>query len=186
MQFHDELWKVELARFADEIRAIRIRPDAEYEEIFCAERPIFYSAFIVRKLIEDVAVTDKLKSRFTTVISHESTRGGEEIFLEPMLGLLDVKDHFDISDPKEIRISFNDLSSEIIHSDGFIWLFGDEEKASTSPGFAVFSHRNTLKRMLVIGLDTYVGVLEEIQADKPTRWYSAKGLKTGRVTRHAE
>ncbi|ESY37876.1 hypothetical protein X747_24710 [Mesorhizobium sp. LNJC384A00] len=183
MQFHDELWKGELAGFADEIRNLRIRADAEHEHIFRAERPIFYSAFIVRKLIEDVAVTDKLKSRFATVNSYDSNRDGKEIFLEPMLGPLEVRDHFDVSKAGEIRISFYDLSSEIIHSDGFIWLFGGSD---TSPGFAVFSHRNTLRRMIAVGLDVYVAVLEEIQADKPTEWYSQIDMKTGRVTRHAK
>lgn len=183
MQFHDEMWKRELTQFAAVIRASTLKSDASHDEIFRAERPIFYSAFIIRKLIEDVAVTDRLRSRSVTVLAHESTRGGEEIFFEPMPGPLDVEDHFDMANAKEIRISSYDLASEIIHSDGFMWAFGDDE---VSARFAVFSHRNTLNRLIVIGADAYAAVLDEVQADKPTRWYSKKDLSTGRITRHAE
>lgn len=63
MIFRDKHWKQELEALAKEIEAINLGPEPAPDDYFIAERPIFYSAFIIRKMIEDNAVTDKLKGK---------------------------------------------------------------------------------------------------------------------------
>ncbi|HEV2897756.1 MAG TPA: hypothetical protein VGX71_07975 [Pseudaminobacter sp.] len=180
MEFHDKHWKRELKGHADQIAKIEL--DEETNETFEAERPIFYSAFIVRKLIEDTAVTDALKSRSVDVLAYPSTRGGQVVFLEAMLGPLQVEDHFDFNAGKRTRISYNDLTSEIIHSDGFVWII---PHAPPPHAFLVFSYRNTLTRAIGVTVEAYLGMLRDVLRDDPRHWWTMMDAKTGKVTIHA-
>lgn len=181
MEFHDRFWKIELSNFRDQIARVRLHDGSETEDFFIAERPVQYSAFIIRKLIEDTAVTDKLKSKSLSLFSSPSARNGNPVFLEAMLGPRDIEEDFDLSIRNQERLSFFDLASEIIHADGLIWSFDDEEG-----GFLVFSYRNALNRALWVPVEMYLSVIDQVLKDQPTRWYSSKDLATGKVTRHAE
>ncbi|RWO82545.1 hypothetical protein [Mesorhizobium sp.] len=177
MEFHDQQWKRKLERFAKEIAAISIEDDTDF---FDAERPIFYSAFVVRKLIEDAAVTDALKGRSVDVIACPSSRGGREIFIEVAAGPMAAEENFDLTAGKKTRISIEDLTSEIIHCDGFVW-----DWSSPPPhAFLVFSYRHTLKRALYVTIDTFLKVLTSVLNDRPRHWWISKDLKTGKLTRH--
>ena len=180
MQFHDDRWKAELAVYAKQIETTEVLRSSPDDDLFLAERPIMYSAFILRKLIEDKAVTDSLASRSVDVHAYPSTRNGRAVFLEVMLGQLEVQNEFDLNAPFDLRVSYYDLASEIVHADGFIWISEDEPVQS----FGVFSYRNFLNRMILVPKRLILEVIGRVVEDKPTRWINAENLQTGRITRH--
>jgi hypothetical protein len=181
MQHFDHLWKAELQSQIESIKEAASE-ELKKDRAFLLDRPLLYSAFIVRKLIEDTAVTDRLRGSWLQVAQHPSSRD-EPPFIEIMAGALKVQDHFNLAEHTFVRISYGDIASEIIHSDGLVWTTADGGKPN---GFLVFSYRNALKRLLAIGLDQYIAVLEMVVADQPQRWWLDKDLKSGDVTRHAE
>jgi len=181
MQHYDELWRKELTAHLKELTT-SANEVVEAEALFKLDRPLLYSAFIVRKLSEDVAVSDKLRGDWLEVREHPSTRNGAPFFMEIIAGSLEIEDHFDLDAHTLVRMSYSDIASEIIHSDGLIWAT-DENYPNA---FLVFSYRNTLKRAVGVGLDQYTGMLEAIIADQPKRWWVSKDLQTGKITRHAE
>jgi hypothetical protein len=138
----------------------------------------------VRKLIEDVAVTDRLRSKSIEVAAYLSTRN-EPVFLEVLMSddLLQVEEHFDLQKPSGVRLSYSDLASEIIHADGFGWIPDESTGVQT---FWVFSYRNALNRLLMIDTQSFIRLIDDVLKDKPTRWMMSKDLRTGRVRRHAE
>jgi hypothetical protein len=180
MEFHDHRWKTELNAFAKEIEGSQVFRTSDEDAKFRAERPIMYSAFIVRKLIEDGAVTDSLASRSVDVEAFPSTREGKEIFLKILMGPLNVEDEFDLTSPRNIRVSYYDLSSEIVHADGFFWNLSSEPAES----FGVFSYRNVLDRMIVMPIRLYLDVIARVLRDKPERWIQEQNFKTGKITRY--
>lgn len=181
MIFHDDLWKDELKRLHIEVGSIDVA-NLQEDKLFECERPIFYAAFIIRKLIEDTAVTDRLKSQWIELKASASNRSGREFFLEYRMGPLEVSDWFDLENREPIRISYSDFASEIIHSDAFVWNNG-----SGAPGeFLVCSYRNRLKRLLWVPLPQFVGLIEKVANDRPTKWWIEKDLNSGQITAHAE
>jgi hypothetical protein len=182
MEFHDQRWKRELTQHANAIAIIALHDESTYDDFFEGERPIFYAAFIIRKLIEDTAVTDSLKSRSLELLTSPSKSSEARLFMAgAMGGPIQIEDHFDFSQRKKIRISYEDLASEIIHSDGFAW----DISVPPPHAFFVFSYRNRLKRLLFVPVDAYLRVLGEVLKDDPTHWWTSKDLVTGKVTKHA-
>ncbi len=75
-----------------------------------------------------------------------------------------------------------DFASEIIHSDPLVW-----DANVPAPGaILVSSYRNTHSRLLRIPIEQYIGVIDRILTDKPTKWSTLKDLRSGKITRHAE
>lgn len=182
MQHFDDLWKDELRLHLDAIRASTQEAMDDEQAPFRIDKPLLYSAFIVRKLIEDGAVTDRLKGAWLEVKQHASTRDGRPIFLEAILGELSVEDHFDLTRHTALRISYSDVASEIIHSDGLVWI----TNVDIPTALMVFSYRNALDRLIVIELDQITALLEAVLADRPRRWWIETNVETGRVSQHAE
>ncbi|MGO7210267.1 hypothetical protein ACCS75_04075 [Rhizobium ruizarguesonis] len=180
MHFHDEDWKAELTALLDAIRAIE--GAAVFRHSFAVEKPIFISAFIVRKLIEDTAVTDRLKSRSISIQTSKSIRTADEITLAAIQGPLDVSWAFDVGTKSILRFSFHDLASEIIHSDAFVWDATDE----VHPSFLIASYQNITRRLLWVPLDVYASMIEQVLNDAPTKWWTEQNLTTGKVSRHAQ
>lgn len=181
MQRAEDLWKNELAELAAAFRE-RVALNVDPANAWYIERPLLYSAFIVRKLIEDIGVTDGTRSRFLDVVEHASTSDASDIFYGQLFGELDVRDHFDLDNGNIVRMSYADLASEVIHCDGLIWLPRDERVY----GFMVFSYRNTHKRALVVTVDAYSEMIETVSRDYVAERWTAKDLKTGKITRHAK
>lgn len=182
MQYFDDQWRNELSQHLEKIRVAALHPMDAPHALFDLERPLLYSAFIVRKLIEDGAVTDRLKGAWLEVKQHTSKRDGNPIFLEAMLGELSVADHFDLERHATLRISYKDIASEIIHSDGLVWTMN----GANPDALMVFSYRNALDRLIVIELNQITVLLESVIGDRPTRWWIEKDLETGRISHHAE
>jgi len=182
MQHFDELWKAELESLKVAILKSVDGTVDEQDRFFLLERPLFYSAFIVRKLIEDIGVTDRLRGDWLEIIQHASSRDGNPIFLEPLLGPLMVEDHFNLAEHTQVRVSYSDLTSEIMHSGGLVWIPGNGGIVA----FMVFSYRNMLRRLLVVRIDQYLDMLGAVISDQPTRWWSELDVDTGKVTCRAE
>lgn len=180
MQFHDKEWKLELALHRDQISAADPRVDGFPD--FRYEKAVLLSAFIIRKLIEDSAVTDKVRSSFADLVSHPATTSENARLLAVVAGPLSVVDHFDLKAGSRQRLSLEDFASEIVHSDALVWW--GEEKASY--GFFVTSYRNTKTRLLFVPAAYYLEIIDRVLNDIPTKWYSTKDLKTGKISRHAE
>ncbi|QKK30514.1 hypothetical protein FE844_013440 [Rhizobium indicum] len=180
MHFHDEDWKAELTALLDAIRAIE--GAAIFHHSFAVEKPIFFSAFVVRKLIEDTAVTDRLKSKSVSIQTSPSIRTADELTIAAIEGPLDVGWAFDVGTRGALRISFHDLASEIIHSDAFVWDATEEDH----PKFLIASYQNVTRRLLWVPLDVYAWMIEQVLNDAPKKWWTEKNLITGKVSRHAE
>ncbi|MGR9240621.1 MULTISPECIES: hypothetical protein [Rhizobium] len=180
MHFHDEEWKAELTAHLDTIRAVE--GAAIFIHSFAVEKPIFFSAFIVRKLIEDTAVTDRLKSRSVSIQTSKSIRTTDEITMAAIQGPLDVSWAFDVGIKSALRLSFHDLASEIIHSDAFVWDTTEE----VHPRFLIASYQNITRRLLWVPVEVYASMIEQVVNDAPKRWWTEKNLTTGKVSRHAK
>jgi hypothetical protein len=180
MQFHDEDWKAELRVHLEAIRGID--PAAIVGHTFEIEKPIFFSAFIVRKLVEDTAVTDRLKSRAVTIHSSPSNMTQAMLFLAAAMGPLEVHECFDMETQDELRMSYHDLASEIIHSDAFVW----DAAEGQPPQFWIASYRNVTRRLLWVPVGVYADILQEVVDDAPKRWWRERDGATGKITRHAE
>jgi len=180
MAHFDSEWKKELKSHLDEIE--NFTPDQSPEGFFAAERAIFYAAVVCRKLIENGAVTDKLKSRSLRLQSYAATTSRRQRMIFTLVeGELLLSDHFDFQNSAILNLTYYDLCSEVIHSDAFVWI---ETEAPLA--FAVTSHRNSEKRLTNIPLDALSSMARDILADSPTRWYASVDLKSGKVTHHAE
>jgi hypothetical protein len=117
--FFDEQWKAELKPHRDDFLGAQVDLEAA-GSFFAFQKSATFAAFVVRKQIEDVAVTDRLQSKSIEVAAYPSTRN-EPVFLEVLMSddLLQVEEHFDLQKPSGVRLSYSDLASEIIHADGF-------------------------------------------------------------------
>lgn len=179
MQFHDEKWKNELAEHRKVLAAF---DPSVSEQSFEAERSVLYSAFIIRKLIEDTAITDRLRSRSVEVQTYPATSSPEARMLRATQGPLAVEDHFDLTTKRKIRLGLEDFASEIIHSDPLVW----DANVAAPGAILVSSYRNAQTRLLRIPIDLYVNVIDRILSDNPTKWWTSKDLTSGKITRHAE
>lgn len=180
MSHFDSDWKVELQSHLDEIQ--KIEPGMFPEGFFVAERSIFYTAVVCRKLIENAAVTDKLKSKSLRLQSHAATTSKAlRMLFTVAQGDLEVGDHFDFENSTIINLTYYDLCSELIHADAFVWIETERPLA-----FAVTSQRNTEKRLIKIPINALASMANDILADRPTRWYTAVDVNSGKVTYHAE
>lgn len=182
MQHFEELWKSELTDLKGKLSSAAKNISDKDECLFELDKPLFFSACVIRKLIEDTMITQKTTSKWLEVIQHKSSRDNEPIFLEEMFGSMDVRDHFDFESHSVVKISFKDLSSEIIHNDGLVWII-DENRVDA---FAVYSYKNSLNRLIVVGLDQYVQMIDMVLADQLRHRWIRMDIESRKVTRYAE
>lgn len=160
-------WKKELAQHAKVIRTIVSKnPD---KIPFRIERALFYSSFIVRKLIENRKITDKCSNQCLKVILFETEPEPVESAFRDMPGHFHLKEE---ADGETLRMPIDDISCEIIHSYGLIWTNDDSEKLHHA---IVSSYRNQGKRAIALSLLDWASSLDNIAEDCVIRITSEKG-----------
>lgn len=152
----EDLWRIELEGLVEDLTGGAQRFPQYEEEYFPLERALLYSAFIVRKLVEDGAVDEATKSRSVKLRAHEARDEGE---LPERAGErnLNANDYFDMNASTPQQLSYFNLASELMHADGLIWL----PEADAVGAFFMFSYRNR-KRALVVPMATYIELLKRI------------------------
>ena len=175
-------WKQELLSHANNIEnsvsaySIKMTEEEYGSNEFKLERSIFYSAFIVRKLIENAKLTDhcsnyKIKTQVFLAKETEPT-------IRNYLGIEMGKD-FKIQPSNEIEISIDKLMSELIHSFLLEW---ETDADGFLNAMFVSSYKNKKKRSLRIGFSDYCKAIRILANDEVTSNHYYLDPDTGKVT----
>lgn len=171
-KFFDAEWKAELRLHVDTLSGL---PFKYQGSLFPAERAVQYSALIVRKLIEHLAVTDVVRSRSIDVTEHTATSDRvAKMLLAAPGGDGSIDRHFGMTNGKVTRLDCQRIANEIIHSQKLGWRsFGS---------FAVCSRDNEDVRLFSVPLGAYIVALSEVIDDAPTKWEQRYVRATGKYT----
>jgi hypothetical protein len=170
-------WKRELKKLKSQL--VRLSEAALNEHVpeFNIERPILYSAIVVRRLVESWKVTDAtraLKYSIETYPPRPERQGA--LMRLTMKGDIDVE--FDLSKPQLGSMDAWEITSELLHS-GFINWEVDEK--SYFVGIYLASKRNQAIRLIHFQLTAYLQLLNSIIEDRVTGSRSLVDQK-GRLT----
>lgn len=125
------------------------------------ERSLFYSAFVIRKLMEGSKLTDRVSALKIDVSIFEAIQQQNDHILRTV-------GHFEFGrDYKErpshkIQMKLSDLTSEIIHSFPLLWCC--DERGFLN-GFFVSSFRNEKRRLLHVPLHKYAEKIDIVAND---------------------
>ena len=176
MIYESQPWKQEVARHIRTIDAWTKKVHTQ-KGCFLIERGIFLSAFIVRKLIENKKMTDRLKGRTFRCRSYKPFRPLSDRVMQAW-GVADIDKQYDLSKPSIVQSSFYDLSSEIMHSYIFVPEVGDN---GDFVSFFINSYREQDNRLLSISIDAYQKALKLAVVDDVVSARVYKDPKTGRI-----
>ncbi len=155
-------WKKELRRLAKAIAKVTSAPVPEDLEDFILERPLFYSAFVIRKLLENWKVTDGVRDQMVPIKEYPANQDRLGALLRlTMRGDLDTEFHMDRPSVAQMRVW--DLVSELIHS-GYIAWSVDESEAIRS--VLLCSFRNERRRLIEVDVAVYLKVMTSIAEDE--------------------
>ena len=158
-------WRRELRRHRAQL--VKIAAAALDEEMpdYKIERPILYSAIIMRRLIESRKITDKTRGRQFAVEAFASLPDRADVMARlTMQG--HIEEEFDLQAPTAPAMDIWNMASELLHS-GFINWEVDEENRFVA--IYVASIRNLATRLLRIPLASYLAVIDAILSDKVER-----------------
>jgi len=144
-------WKRELRRLKSQLRKLSSKPVNDEIADFQLERPVLYSAVVVRRLIESQKVTDKTRAREYPVEFYPTRLERHDALLrQTMRG--DIEKEFDLEAPQPGVMDAWNITSELLHG-GFVnWDLGEEEQLT---GIFVTSKRNHMERLVRIPLSEY-------------------------------
>jgi hypothetical protein len=129
---------------------------------FEIERPLQYSAIVVRKLIESWKVTDRTRQKLHAVEAY-STLPDRQDALMRLTMQADIETEFDLNTCQVIEMDAWEIANELLHS-GFInWEIDDKDQLV---GIYVASKRNQAMRLLRVALSTYLEMLDSVIEDK--------------------
>lgn|GEM_PF-3289405 len=172
MIWESDPWKTELRKFSQSIEVIadeKIHYDEAPEEegeadpFFELEKTLFLSAFIMRKLIENKKITNKVAGCSIPLDAFDSLPNRETVASQITNPLYDVQGRYDIENPQKIQCSAHDLAGEIIHSFGLAWMISEDGRVD---GLYLCSYKNEKKRALLLPIGAYVRVLNRIADDE--------------------
>jgi hypothetical protein len=129
---------------------------------FGFERPLQYSAIVVRKLIESWKVTDCTRARMYAVVFY-ATRPDRQDVLMRLTMREHIEEEFDLKTPQIGKMDAWEITNELLHS-GFINWEVDENGQFV--GIYVASKRNQATRLVHLLLATYLQVLDSIVEDR--------------------
>ena len=110
--------------------------------MFKLERVIFYAAFVVRKLIENGKITDKVARQVVEVAAFKANDAYRLSLSGSFTAVFD-EDEYALDQPEKLTLIPTDLASEIIHSHKLVWSFGENGYVE---GIFLSSYRNDRKR----------------------------------------
>lgn len=152
-------WRTELRKHAATIRDAGNWP---YEEIpFDLERSLFYSAAVLRKLIEDRKVTDAFSSRSLNVIYHRSIAPEKSSLWRNSPGSID----FDWETSGRVSVAIRELCSQIIHFFARYWWVEDD---GIVRGAIVCSYKKQDERGFLIEFEVWSDLLLDAADCWPT------------------
>ena len=125
------------------------------------ERPLLYSALIMRRLIESRKVTDRVKAASYQLEAFPTLPDRQEV-LSRILMQSDIDREFDFSAGQGVTMDCWNISSEILHSGFLNWEVDDDGKVVA---FLIASIRNHKLRLLRLPLGTYLSALDNVQTD---------------------
>jgi hypothetical protein len=153
-------WRTELRKHAVTIRDAGKWP-CEQRVPFELERSLFYSALVLRKLIEDRKVTDAFASKSLDVISYRSKSPEKSSIWRNMPSSVE----FDWNKPEATSVGIKELCSQIIHFFAFHWSVEDD---GAPQGAIVCSYRKQDERGFLIEFNVWSELLLEAADSWPT------------------
>jgi len=158
-------WKRELRRLRTQLVKLASGPVDEDMADYKFERPLQYSAIVVRKLIESWKVTDATRMRRYRVTTYPTRPGRSDTLMRlSMAG--DIDEEFYLDRPERGSMDAWDIVCELLHS-GFInWEVNRRQQIS---GIYVASIRNHKARLVRISTKVYLDLLDRIISDHVER-----------------
>jgi hypothetical protein len=172
-------WRVELNRQRRSIGtwAKKTHTRRGYTHI---ERAIFLSAFVMRKLIENRKVTDRIRNRVMRCTSYRAFRPLSDR-VSRFYGVASIDKEYDLSKAQLVQMSLFDLTSEIMHSYVFEPIANERNEFVD---FFINSYRNRDDRLLSVNVIAYCDAIDLVSSDEVQSIRVWKDPTTGRV--HAE
>ena len=177
-------WKQELLNHANVISETLVNyssTDIEEEELgameFRLERAVFYSAYIIRKLIENGKLTDICSTQKISVSVYKSIATQPSI--RKSFGL-EMGRNFESFENNKITLQLDSLMSEIIHSFLLVWQRGDSGQLE---GMLLSSYKNQTKRALLLKFDQLIEIIRSVGNDDVVKIDSSVDPETGEVVR---
>ncbi|WP_371397228.1 hypothetical protein [Fretibacter rubidus] len=130
--------------------------------VFNLERAIFYSAYIVRKLIENRKLTDSCSNYKIKLSVHTAKR--PNVTIHSALGF-EMGQDFETQPRNIIELNIDKLMSELIHSSLLEW-HSDDGESFTSMFISSYKNRN--KRALKLDFSQYCKILYMVGNDEVT------------------
>lgn len=152
-------WRTELRKHAVTIRDACEWPSEEVP--IELERSLFYSAVVLRKLIEDRKVTDAFSAKALDVISYRSKAPEKSSIWRNMPGSVD----FDWENPEQILVGIKEICSQIVHFFAFHWFVEDD---GVPTGAIICSYRKQDEKGLLIDFIAWSELLNEAADSWPT------------------
>jgi hypothetical protein len=163
MIFESYPWKKEIERLLESLRKWSSNLHSRRAE-FYIQRAIFFSAFAMRKLMENRKMTDALRDKSIRCKAYPSLQSVSNR-ISTFAGLADVSEDYDLTRPEEVTLGCFDLMSEIMHSYVFKIVLDDDEQ-DRMVSFLVNSYNKRDNRLLEIDLLTFEDVLNHAVHDR--------------------
>ena len=164
-------WKRELADLISELktwgpRQVTQEEDWREESYFRLERSVFYSAMIVRRLIDSHKVTDRLAGR-SFGVETVASRLTEFRAASDAFGDVDILKYFEFQERENSNFTAYKIASEILHSFTLEFIVDDAETDVAS--ILVASERNQFVRAVEIPRSTWLNLLNLFIDDEVQR-----------------
>lgn len=162
-------WRTELR-----LHAVTIRESCEcrYSEVpFSLERAILYSAFVLRKLMEDRKLTDEFCDRIVRAETFVAAAPEIGNFWRDLPGSVEL--NYEHPQPRDVSIK--ELCSQVIHNLARDWWLDDDDEIAAS--LIVSSYRAQDRIGYRIILSEWADLLDEAAASIVTefRWVEGEG-----------
>lgn len=155
MIYESYYFKEELLRLRRYIK--RFRYDYEKDNTYLIDKYIFYSAFIIRKLIESDKLTNECENLILNIKNHPNIKKLTK------LNYVSAIEDYELDNFKESTIKIGDLCNQIIHSYVF-FTFSDYEK-NNCISFLVSSDYDRNKHIHYVDINVWLDTLKTIGND---------------------
>ena len=161
MVAESHLWKRELKNDREIIARWSGKPPSAKRD-FLIEKKLVFSAFCIRKLMDDYKLTDSIKSHAIPCLMFPA-RDGARV---DMMNSHKIDEHYCLSDSECSTIHIRKLSNQIIHN--MILVFVQAENDNSISQFLVVSDKERDKCLIGVDLDAYLSVMELVGNNDPT------------------
>ena len=164
-------WRTELRKFAVSIDETPFWPGRDATVPFELERAVFFSAAVLRKLIEDRKVTDDFRARSITVETYRTKSPDKDHWFRDMPGAVEL----DWNTGEQKIISVYEVCNQLMHSLTREWIAEREEDPIHSVIVSSYRHQNIAAYKL--GLLQWTDVLRSAADNNVTSIKLSSGLQ---------